>query len=69
MVSQSAQSGDDGRLLATAGGGCADEDAGILAPVAARLPLLTGGVPEGFPLRREVTVTGRDAEEEAVVLL
>ena len=43
------------------------EHARILAPVAARAPLLAGLVPEGFPLRGEVAVAGGDAEEEGVV--
>ena len=55
-------------LLAAALGRGADEDADVLAVVAARLPLLARLVPEGFPLSREVAVPRRDAEEEGVVL-
>ena len=40
-----------------------------LAPVGTVLPLATSLVPEGLPLSREVTVTGRDTEEEGIVLL
>lgn len=40
-----------------------------LAPVGTVLPLATSLVPEGLPLGREVTITGRDTEEEGIVLL
>lgn len=48
-------------------GGGRDEDAGVFAPVATGLPLLACLVPESFPLGREVTITGGDAEEEGVI--
>jgi hypothetical protein len=38
-------------------------------PEATSRPLLAGGVPKSLPLGREVSVTGRDAEEEGIVLL
>ena len=55
-------------LLAAALGSGADEDANVLAVVAARLPLLPRLVPEGFPLVREITEPRRNAEEEGVIL-
>ena len=66
MVGERADRVGDRRFLPAALGGGADEDAGVLAPVAARLPLCARVVPEGFPLRGEVAVAGGDAEEEAV---
>lgn len=56
-------------LLPTAHRRRRDEDAGVLAVVAARLPLLAGTVPEGLPLGGEVAETGRDPHEEGIVLL
>jgi hypothetical protein len=47
----------------------ADEQARVLAPEAARLPLLARVVPEGPPLGGEVAVAGRDSHQEGVVLL
>ena len=55
-------------LLAAALRGRRDEEAGVLAVVAARLPLLARLVPKGLPLGGQVAVAGRDAEEEGVVL-
>ena len=69
VVGEGAHGGDGGGLLAAAGGGGADEDAGELAVEAAGGPLATGLVPEGLPLRGEVAEAGRDAHQEAVVLL
>ena len=54
-------------LLAPALGSGADEDANVLAVVAAGLPLLPRMVPEGFPLVREITEPRRNAEEEGVI--
>lgn len=69
MVSESGHGRNGSRLLATALGAGADEQAGVLAPEAAGLPLAAGLVPEGAPLGWEVAVAGWDAEEEGVVLL
>ena len=55
-------------LLSAALGSGADEDANVLAVVAARLPLLPRLVPKGFPLGREITVPRRNTEEEGVIL-
>lgn len=68
MMGQSAHDCKRGALLATAWGGSRDEHASVFAVVAAGGPLLTSLVPEGFPLSREVAVTGGDAHEEGVVL-
>lgn len=67
-MGESAHGRKGGALLAAALRGSADEDADVFAIKPARLPLLAGLVPEGFPLGREVAVAGRDAEEEGVVL-
>ena len=68
MVRKSAHSRQRRALLPSSLGGRADEDTDILAVISASLPLLAGLVPESLPLGREVAVTGRDAEEEGVVL-
>ncbi len=68
VVSESAHGGNDGGLLATTGGAGGDEDTGILAPVTTGGPDGAGLVPEGLPLSREVTVAGRDAEQDGIVL-
>ena len=69
MVRKGAHGRQRRALLAAALGGRRDEDADVLAVVAARLPLLAGLVPKGLPLGGEVAVAGRDAEEEGVVFL
>lgn len=48
--------GEGGGFLASSGGGGADEDADVFAPVATVLPLAAGLVPEGAPLGGEVSV-------------
>ena len=69
VVGEGAHGRDSGALLSTALGRGADEQTCVLAPEAAGLPLLASVVPEGPPLGREVTVAGRDAHQEGVVLL
>jgi hypothetical protein len=66
---QGAEARDESALLAAALAAGADEHAGVLAPEGARGPLLARLVPEGLELRREVSVAGRDAKEDAVELL
>ena len=67
MMRESTHGRQGGALLPSALRGGADEDADVFAVEAARLPLLAGLVPEGFPLGGEVTVAGGDPEEEGVV--
>ena len=67
VMSKRTHRGKGGALLASTLGSGGDEDADVFTPVAARLPLLAGRVPEGLPLGGEVAVTGGDAEEEGVV--
>lgn len=50
VVSEGGHGRDGGRLLATAGGAGGDEEAGLLAPVAAGSPDATGLVPESLQL-------------------
>lgn len=69
MVRESAHGGGDGALLTAARSRSRDEDAGVLAPEGAGLPLLAGVVEEGLPLGGEVPVAGRDAEQERIVAL
>lgn len=69
VVGQSRHGSKSSALLATSLSSGTDEQAGVLAPVGTSLPLTTGGVPEGLPLSREVSVTGWDTEEESIVLL
>lgn len=66
VVSESAHRGKSSGLLTTTLGTGGDEETGVLAPVATRAPDATGLVPEGLPLSREVTVTGRDTEQNSV---
>lgn len=67
VMGQSAQRSDRSRLLTTTGAGSRDEKAGVLAVVTTGGPLLASRVPESLPLGREVTVTGRDTEENTIV--
>ncbi len=67
MMRQRTHRRDDRALLPTAWSRRAHEDAGVLAPVGALGPLLARVVKERFPLRREVSVTCGDTEEEGVV--
>jgi len=69
VVSKSAHAGNHRALLPTTWRRSADEHASVLTPVRARLPLCTGLVPERLELSRVVAVTGRDTEEEGIVLL
>lgn len=69
VVSQGAHGRDGRALLPAALRRRADEQARVLAPEAARLPLLARVVPEGPPLRREVAVARGDSHQEGVVLL
>lgn len=68
MVSESAHGGDSSGFLATTEGTGRDEQTSILAPETTSGPDAASLVPEGLPLRREVTVTGGNAEEEGIVL-
>lgn len=68
MVSERAHGRDDGGFLTASQGTGRYENTGVLAPIRSGLPLLTRRVPERFPLRREIPVTGRNAEEKSVVL-
>lgn len=67
MVSQSAHGVHSGRFLTTAGAAGGEEDTSLLAPVTALSPDAARPVPEGLPLGREVTVTGRDAKQDSVI--
>lgn len=68
VVSQSAHGSNGSRFLTTTGGTSRDEETSRLAPVTTASPDATGLVPEGLPLGGEVAVTGRDTEENGVVL-
>lgn len=67
VVSESAHGRESGRFLATSLGASRDEQTGVLAPVTTSGPDATGLVPEGLPLRGEVTVASGDTEEDAIV--
>lgn len=69
MVSKRAHGRESSALLSTTLGTSGDEQASILAPEAAGLPLLASVVPERAPLGWEVAVAGGDSEQESVVLL
>lgn len=68
MVSEGAHGSNGGRFLATAESTGGDEDTGMLTPVATGGPDRAGLVPEGLPLRGEVTVASGDTEQDRVVL-
>ena len=68
MVRKGAHGRQRRALLAAALGGGRDEEAGVLAVVGARLPLLARVVPKGLPLVGQVAEAGRDPEEEGVIL-
>lgn len=68
VVSEGAHGSNGGRLLATTEGTGGDEQTGVLAPEATSSPDTAGAVPEGLPLSGEVTVTGRDTEENGIIL-
>lgn len=69
VVRESAHGGDDGAFLTAARGRSRDEDAAVLAPKTAGLPLLAGVVEECLPLGGEVPVASGDAEQERIVAL
>ena len=69
QVDERRHGGDAGRLLSTTGGGGGDEKTGELSLEGTSLPLVTACIEEGLPLGWEVTVSGWNSEEEAVVLL
>lgn len=68
VVGESRDRVEGSNLLTTARGTSADEQASELAVELTLGPETTGGIPEGAPLGRLGTKTGRDTEEEAVVL-
>ena len=68
VVGESAHGSNGSRLLATTESTSGDEQTGVLAPEATSGPNTAGAVPEGLPLSGEVTVTGRDTEEDGIVL-
>ena len=68
MVRERAHGRQRRALLPPALRGRRDEEAGVLAVVAARLPLLARVVPKGLPLGGQVAVARRDPEQEGVVL-
>lgn len=68
VVGQRRHGGEGGGLLAAAGRGRGDEQAGVLAVEGARLPLAARVVPKGLPLRGEVAVARGDANQKGVVL-
>lgn len=67
MVRESAHSRQRRALLSSSLRGGTDEDTNIFPVVSASLPLLASLVPEGFPLGREVAITGGNAKEEGVI--
>jgi len=67
MVSKGGQSSNGSRLLSTTLCASRDEKSSVFTPEPATAPLPSSGVPEGLPLRRKVSVTGWNAEEEGVI--
>lgn len=66
VVSQSAHGSKSSRLLATTLGTGGNEETSVLAPEATGSPDAAGLIPESLPLGREVTVTGRNTEQNRV---
>lgn len=69
VVGEGAHGSQAGALLATTLSTGGDEETSVLAPEASLLPLLASPVPESLELGGEVSVTGRDTEEDTVELL
>jgi hypothetical protein len=69
MSSKRRHSRQRGSFLSTTLRSSANEQSNILTPEATSRPLLAGRIPEGLPLSREISKTGRDTEEERVVIL
>jgi hypothetical protein len=67
MVSKSGQGSNGSRLLSTSLCATRDEKSCVFTPESATAPLPSSSVPEGLPLRREVSVTSWNAEEEGVI--
>lgn len=67
VMDESAHRGDGSRFLAASGSTGRDEHAYILAIELALGPDTAGLVPECLPLRREVSITGWDAEQDSIV--
>lgn len=68
VMGQSAHGRQSGGFLTTTHGASGDENTCVLAPEATGGPDGAGLVPEGLPLRREITVASGDAEEDGIVL-
>jgi hypothetical protein len=68
MVNECRETIDYSRLLSTTGRPGGDERAREFAVEGTGTPELTGRVPEGFPLRGEVAITGGYAKEEGVII-
>lgn len=67
VVSEGRDRVESSDLLPTALPAGRDEETGVFARESTRSPETTGGIDERFPLGREISVTGRDTEEEGVV--
>ena len=67
MVSERRQSSNSSALLSTTLCSRGDEYTSILSPETTTAPLPSSSVPEGLPLRGEVSKTCWNAEEEGVV--
>ena len=68
MVDEGAHGRNGSGLLATAKGTRRDEDTNVFTPEATGGPDTARFVPEGLPLRREVSVAGGNTHEDGVVL-
>ena len=69
MMGKSTHCGDGSALLSSPLRGGRNEQASVFSPVATSIPHLAGGIPEGFPLGREVTVASWNTQKESIVLL
>lgn len=69
MVGKGTHCGDGSALLSSPLRSGGDEQATVFPPVTTSIPHLAGGIPEGFPLGREVAVASWNTHQESIVLL
>ena len=69
MMGKSTHCRDGSALLASPLRGGGNEQTTVFTPVTTSIPHLACGIPEGFPLGREVAVASWNTYEESIVLL
>ena len=69
MMGKSTHCRDGSALLSSPLRSGGDEQTTVFPPVTTSIPHLAGGIPEGFPLGREVAVASWNTHKECIVLL